>query len=145
MNNPACDFTHAITRRPAPSATAGLRAEDRGPPDTTRMMAAHAAYVAVLRSTGAEVTELEPLPDFPDAQFVEDTALCLPGGAILMRPGAPSRQGEVMHMAPVLSRIYDNLRRIDGPGHVEGGDILFTGREVLVGARPAPTVPVSRN
>lgn len=32
------------------------------------------------------MTELEPLEDFPDAGLVEDTAPCLPEGAILMHP-----------------------------------------------------------
>lgn len=133
MTSPATRFTRAITRRPAPGIANGLRAVDRGMPDLDRMLAAHRAYVDALRQAGAEVIELDPLADFPDAQFVEDTALCLPEGIILMRPGAPSRLGEVAHMEPVLARLCPGLRRIDAPGHIEGGDILFTGREVLVG------------
>ncbi|HCE72465.1 MAG TPA: dimethylarginine dimethylaminohydrolase, partial [Ruegeria sp.] len=61
------------------------------------------------------------------------TALCLPRGAVLMRPGAPSRMGEVAEMAPALRACYGELREIAGPGHIEGGDILVTGREILVG------------
>ena len=34
---------------------------------------------------------LPPLADFPDSIFVEDPAFVLPEGAILLRPGAPSR------------------------------------------------------
>ncbi|MFZ1727388.1 MAG: arginine deiminase family protein [Albidovulum sp.] len=133
MPNPSYEFTRAVTRRPGRSITGGLRAEDTGTPDLALMLAHHAAYVATLKETGAEVIELDPLEDFPDAVFVEDTALCLPKGAILMRPGAPSRMGEVAHMAPTLRRFYDDIRDIKGPGHVEGGDILTTAREVLVG------------
>ncbi|WP_027257815.1 arginine deiminase family protein [Leisingera aquimarina] len=133
MRNPTFEFTRAITRRPAASIANGLRAEDIGNPDLDSMLAAHAAYVAALRSTGAEVIELDPLDAYPDAQFVEDTALCLPQGAILMRPGAPSRLGEVAEMAPALRGCYDTIREIKGPGHIEGGDILVTGTEILVG------------
>ncbi|WP_291732070.1 arginine deiminase family protein [Leisingera sp. F5] len=133
MRNPTYEFTRAITRRPAASIADGLRAEDTGNPDLDSMLAAHAAYVAALRSTGAEVIELDPLDAYPDAQFVEDTALCLPQGAILMRPGAPSRLGEVAEMAPALRSCYDTIREISGPGHIEGGDILVTGTEILVG------------
>ncbi|WP_435661593.1 arginine deiminase family protein [Leisingera caerulea] len=133
MRNPAFEFTRAITRRPASTIAQGLRAEDIGNPDLESMLKAHAAYVAALRSTGAEVIELDPLEAYPDAQFVEDTALCLPQGAILMRPGAPSRLGEVAEMAPSLRVCYDDVRAITGPGHIEGGDILVTGREILVG------------
>lgn len=133
MRNPTFEFTRAITRRPASSIAQGLRAEDIGNPSLEGMLKAHAAYVSALRSTGAAVIELEPLEAFPDAQFVEDTALCLPEGAILMRPGAPSRLGEVAEMAPTLRACYGDVREITGPGHIEGGDILVTGKEILVG------------
>jgi len=133
VTEPSWQFRHAITRRPAASITAGLRAVDTGAPDLQQMLRDHDSYVAALRETGAEVTVLEPLEDYPDAVFVEDTALCLPQGAVLMRPGAPSRLGEVDHMAPALAAHYDRIARIEGPGFIEGGDILVTGREVLVG------------
>ena len=111
----------------------GLRAEDIGTPDLTRMLADHSRYVATLKQTGADVIELPALEDFPDSVFVEDTALCLPRGAVMMRPGAPSRMGEVDEMEPALRKLYADVRRINDPGHVEGGDILVTGREILVG------------
>ncbi|MEP2717850.1 arginine deiminase family protein [Pseudophaeobacter sp.] len=133
MKQPSFEFSRAITRRPAASIVEGLRATDMGNPSLNGMLVAHEAYVAALKSTGAEVIELPPLEAFADAVFVEDTALCLPQGAVLMRPGAPSRMGEVAEMAPTLRQCYDDVREIKGPGHIEGGDILVTGREVLVG------------
>jgi dimethylargininase len=126
-------FTHAICRRPGRSSVNGLRSVDSGAPDLGLFLADHADYVSVLRSTGAEVTVLDPIEAFPDAVFVEDTALCLPEGAVSMRPGAPSRLGEAAEMAPVLARFYAEVVPIRGPGHIEGGDILVTGREILVG------------
>lgn len=133
MSDPTFEFTRAITRRPAANIVDGLRAEDTGTPDLDRMLADHAKYVATLKATGAEVIELPPLEDYPDAVFVEDTALCLPQGAVMMRPGAASRMGEVAEMEPALRKVYDDVRQINGPGHIEGGDILVTGREILVG------------
>lgn len=133
MTNPSFEFSRAITRRPAASIVNGLRAEDIGTPDLEHMLEAHAHYVATLKSTGADVIELPALEAYPDSVFVEDTALCLPEGAILMRPGAASRMGEVAEMEPALRAVYDDIRAISGPGHIEGGDILVTGREVLVG------------
>ncbi len=94
----------------------------------------HRAYVAALRATGAQVTVLDPLDAFPDSVFVEDTALCLPEGAVIMRPGAPSRLGEAAEMAPTLAALYAQMRRIEGPdSFIEGGDILVTETEILVG------------
>ncbi len=126
-------FTHAICRTPARSVTDGLRAVDLGAPDLSVFLAHHADYVAALRSTGAKVTVLDPLEGYPDCVFVEDTALCLPEVAIAMRPGAETRLGEAMEMVPALEDAYGIVRRIEGPGFIEGGDVLVTEREILVG------------
>lgn len=133
MTHPSTHFTHAITRAPAATVTAGLRAVDTGAPDLGVMQGDHAAYIAALRSTGATVIELPALPAYPDALFVEDTALCLPEGAIIMRPGAPTRLGEAAEMAPTLAGLFGQIAWIKGPGTIEGGDILVTGQEILVG------------
>jgi len=131
--DPSWQFSRAITRKPAQSVISGLRAVDTGAPDFDLMLRHHAKYLAALHEAGAQTIELDPLEDFPDSLFVEDTALCLPEGVVLMRPGAPTRQGEVAQIEPVLSGIFDNVARINGPGTIEAGDILTTSREVLVG------------
>jgi dimethylargininase len=134
MSDASFRFTHAISRRPAPSITKGLRAVDTGAPDLALMQAHHAAYIAALRATGATVLLLDALDAYPDSVFVEDTALCLPQGAVIMRPGAPSRLGEAAEMAPHLAQLYGTIARItDEDAFIEGGDILVTGREILVG------------
>lgn len=133
MSDRSIRFTHAITRAPGRSITGGLRAVDTGAPDLALMLRHHANYVAALKATGATVIELPPLEAFPDAVFVEDTALCLPKGAVILRPGAATRLGEVAEMAPHLAALYGEVVQITGPGFIEGGDILTTEREVLVG------------
>ena len=60
-------------------------------------------------------------------------ALCLPEGAVVMRPGARSRLGEARVMAPHLAKHYDEIHTIEEPGFIESGDILSTEREILVG------------
>ncbi len=133
MSHPSIRFSEAIVRRPAPSATRGLRAKDRGAPDIARMMDDHAAYVRALEGAGARVHVLNALDAFPDGMFVEDVALCLPEGAVLLKPCAPSRAGEVREMQPELAAHFDDIRAIRGRGTIEGGDILVTPREILVG------------
>lgn len=133
MSNRSYRFTHAITRKPGRSITGGLRAVDTGAPDLEVMLSHHAAYIAALKSTGAIVVELGAAEDFPDSVFVEDTALCLPEGAVVMRPGAASRLGEAAEMAPHLRALYGQVLEIKGPGFIEGGDILVTEREILIG------------
>ncbi len=133
MSDRSYRFTHAITRKPGRSITGGLRAVDSGAPDLALMLDHHAAYVAALRATGATVVELDAAETYPDSVFVEDTALCLPEGAVVMRPGAPSRLGEAAEMAPHLRALYGQVLEIKGPGFIEGGDILVTEREILIG------------
>ena len=133
MTNPSYQFTRAITRKPASSVTNGLRAEDHGTPDVKQMLKDHAHYVATLQETGAQIIELPAIEEYPDSVFVEDDALCLKECAILMRPGAPSRLGEVQMIAPTIRAHYEQVFEITGPGHIEGGDILTTSREILVG------------
>ena len=126
-------FTHAVVRKPAKSIIKGLRAVDIGSPDYDQMICDHDDYVEALMSAGVEVINLTALNEFPDGQFVEDTALCLPKAAILMRPGAPSRLGEVNEIAPKLRELFEDVYEIDDQGYIEGGDILVTGKEILVG------------
>jgi dimethylargininase len=134
MSDHSFRFTHAITRRPSASILQGLRAVDTGNPDLALMLAHHADYIAALKSTGATVVELAELDAFPDSVFVEDTALCLPQGAVAMRPGAPSRLGEAAEMAPYLTALYADVKRITRPdSFIEAGDILTTETEILVG------------
>ncbi|MCF8548412.1 MAG: hypothetical protein K9G03_00355 [Pontimonas sp.] len=133
MSERSFRFTHAITRRPPISAVHGLRAKDVGNPDSDLLMRHHNAYVLALRQAGVEVSVLDALEEFPDSLFVEDTALCLREGAVVLRPGAPSRFGESMAMAPHLRALYSEVRELAGPGFIEGGDILTTESEILVG------------
>jgi len=134
MSAQSYQFSHAITRRPAASIVQGLRAVDTGAPSLDLMLQHHVDYVAALRSTGATVVELAAMEAFPDSVFVEDTALCLPQGAVVMRPGAPTRLGEAALMAPHLTALYEQVLHITGPdSFIEGGDILTTETEILIG------------
>lgn len=118
---------------PAPSAVHGIRSGGGPDPDFAALLAEHAAYVAALRAAGLIVTELPPLDEFPDALFVEDVALTFPAGAILLRPGAPSRAGEVAHIAGALREHHDVVLTMTGSGHVDGGDVLRLADRVLIG------------
>ncbi|MDX1400397.1 MAG: dimethylarginine dimethylaminohydrolase [Kiloniellales bacterium] len=123
----------AIVRKPGESCIQGLRAKDLGDPNPALFRHQHAAYVQALEAAGLEVTVLDPLEAFPDGAFVEDPALCLPESAILLRPGAPSRLGEAKEIAPVLKTHFEEVKTMEGPGFVDGGDVMVTDREILVG------------
>ncbi|WP_417684792.1 dimethylarginine dimethylaminohydrolase family protein [Roseibium sp.] len=126
-------FTHAITRTPSDSVANGLRAVDAGNPSGEAFRAEHAAYVEALRAAGLTVDVLPPLEDYPDSCFVEDPAFCLPNGAILLRPGADSRKGEVSEIRSALEARFDRVVELPGTGHVDGGDVLMLDDEILIG------------
>ncbi len=105
---------------------------DRTPIDVERALAQHSDYLDVLGSLGVEVVELPRLPDNPDAVFVEDTTLVLPEVAVLLRPGAESRRGEVPSMAAALAD-YREIRTMEAPETLDGGDVIVFGKRVLVG------------
>ncbi len=139
----ATRFSSVITRRPDASAINGIRAQNLGLVDINLMAKQHRDYQNALRQAGAVVTELPALPDFPDAQFVEDTALCLPQLAVMMRPAITTRMGEVAPMRRTLSEIFDDITDITS-GFIEAGDILVTPSEILVGLS-ARTDPIGAN
>lgn len=126
-------FTQALVRPPSPNFAAGLTREDFGPPDYSLALRQHAAYCAALRRCGLEVHELPADPQHPDATFVEDTAVLLPRCAVLTRPGAPSRAGEVGAVGQALRAQGLALQQIEAPGTLDGGDICEAGEHVFIG------------
>jgi len=130
---PVFAFDNAIVRLPASSVVNGLRAEDRGAPTHEGIGAEHRAYVEALELAGVAVEVLPALDAFPDSIFVEDPALVFPEGAILLRPGAPSRFGETAAIEPVLRRRFERVLSLPGPGFADGGDVLVTPGAVMIG------------
>ncbi len=123
----------ALTHRISPRMSAcELSFVERTPIDLARAEAQHGAYLAALREAGAEVIALATHLEHPDAVFVEDTAVVLDELAIVTRPGASSRRGECAAIAEAL-RPHRELRAIDAPGVLEGGDVLRVGRTLYVG------------
>jgi dimethylargininase len=129
-------FTHIISRHVANSAVNGLTEADMGQPNITHFQNQHRAYTDLLKQSGLKVEILPCDEAYPDSVFVEDAVLCLNEGAILMRPGAPSRIGEVEQIAPTIAKYYPDAKRIEGgknSGFVDGGDILVSDYEVIMG------------
>jgi len=104
----------------------------REPIDLERARAQHAAYCRMIGECGFVVAELYVNAHHPDGVFIEDTAVVVDELAILTRPGAASRRGEVDGIEPVLAH-YRPLERITKPGTLEGGDVLRVGRRLFVG------------
>jgi dimethylargininase len=123
---------YALVRPPGPDAVQGLTVQTGPPTCLTDLAQQHAAYCRLLRTLGVELIRLDPLPGFPDAYFVEDTAVVTPEIAVITRPGAPERQGEVQTVARVLSK-YRELKVIDPPGTLDGGDVMIVNQQIFIG------------
>lgn len=126
-------FTHTISRTPGDSIAHGLRDGDGPNPNPDLFREEHSQYLQALQNAGVETYCLPPLEDFPDSVFVEDPALCLPKGAIILRPGTETRLGEASEIEDALMMHFDQIAHLKGPGFVDGGDIMVTDKEVLVG------------
>ncbi|MCB9838771.1 MAG: dimethylargininase [Phycisphaeraceae bacterium] len=123
----------AITRPPTPSiADCQLTHMDREPIDVARAIEQHRAYRELLAELGAEVITLDPLPEHPDAVFVEDAVIMLDEVAVLCRMGAPTRRNETGALEPVIAA-YRQAHRMTAPATLEGGDVILAGRTLFVG------------
>lgn len=111
-----CELTHAA----------------RTPIDVERAREQHRAYESSLASLGCEVHRIPEDDRYPDAVFIEDTAIVLDELVILTRPGAELRRGEVDAVAEVL-RGYRRVVSIDEPGTIDGGDVLQLDRVLYAG------------
>jgi len=115
----ACELTH-VTRMPIDVALAREQ---------------HAAYESSLATLGCEIRRISADDRYPDAVFVEDTAIVLDELAVITRPGAESRRGELDAVAAVLAE-YRALVRIEPPATIDGGDVLQLDDVLYVGRTP---------
>ena len=123
----------AITRGVSRNIARGLVTHiERVPLDYERARAQHEQYVKLLRELGCEVVELPADDAYPDCVFIEDTAIVLDELAVITRPGAESRRGEVDAVAEALER-FRPLARIEAPATIDGGDELVLGERIYAG------------
>ena len=122
---------------PETFAEGAIRSNDPlDPIDLEKARGQHAAYVSELRKLVPEVVVMEPDARYPDMVFVEDPAVVLLDRAIINKIGHPTREGESAKMQETLEEMgieTHHLQKIDPRATLDGGDVLFTGREFLVG------------
>jgi len=126
-------FEHAIVRRFGPNFAEGLTSYRGAPPDYRKAIEQHEAYCAALERCGLELLRLEPDVAHPDSAFVEDVAVITPGAAVLTRPGATSREGEVEGIRQPIKGFFGTVHEITPPGTLDGGDICDAGNHFFIG------------
>jgi len=96
------------------------------PVDLAAAQEEHEKFVATLAALGCTVHHLDADSPYPDQIYTYDPALVTDRGAILLRSGKPGRRGE----EDVLADWFDKsgipiVGRIEAPGTVDGGDVLW--------------------
>jgi dimethylargininase len=126
-------FKQAIVRTPGANFSQGLTTVALGVPDYQEVLHQHESYCEALRHCGLTVTTLDADLDHPDSTFLEDTAVLTARGAVLTRPGAKSREGEVTAMGVSLRNFYPAVQEIRAPGALDGGDICEAENHFFLG------------
>ncbi|MCP3687037.1 MAG: N(G),N(G)-dimethylarginine dimethylaminohydrolase [Gammaproteobacteria bacterium] len=126
-------FSRAIVRRPGPGMVAGITTAGLGRPDYVLALKQHDAYIKALERCGLAVTVMQAEVSYPDAMFIEDAALVTPRCAIVTRPGASSRLGEITGVRKQLEIFYQNIEVIGSPGTVDAGDIMMAAGVFYIG------------
>jgi len=125
-------FKKAIVRIPGSNFANGLTTSTLGKPDFDKILNQHKNYIEILKQLGLEIVELPSEHHYPDAYFVEDTAVVLNEAAIITRPGAKARRGEKDSIKPVVKK-YKKIELIEAPGTVDGGDVLQVDKIFYIG------------
>jgi len=105
----------------------------RDPIDLELARAQHKAYLSALRQCGVRVTVVPADELTPDAPFIEDTAVVLPGRhAVLTNSSVFSRAGEAAGVLPFLET-YRTVEVMPAGACLDGGDVLWIGDTLHVG------------
>jgi dimethylargininase len=127
-------FSRAIVCAPAATFANGLTSSGKlGRADVRSALVQHSEYCRALVECGLQITALPPDDRYPDGTFVEDTAVVTERVAIVTRPGAESRAGEVPAVAAALRAFSTQLEKIEAPGTLDGGDVCQVGEHFLIG------------
>lgn len=104
----------------------------RQPIDLQRAIQQHKAYCDLIEKEDGHVITLNANRDFPDACFVEDTAIVFDELAVMASMGTSSRAGEVEAVEAELVK-HRRIVRIKPPAKLEGGDVMVISNSVFVG------------
>jgi dimethylargininase len=126
------EFRFALTRRIDPSLATNalrIRGSDVGEIDMTAALDQHQKLVGAMQAIGLQIFEL-PSDGCADSVFIEDTVIIVGKTAMITNPGAVSRRAETVGVKRFLETSQDFLLQVvqQSEGHLDGGDVLFTGQ-----------------
>jgi dimethylargininase len=99
-----------------------------------RARSQHAVFLMRLRAHGVKAIEIAADPIAPLGALCADIAIVLADGAFLMRPSDVNRRREIAGVEAALGNAgIPILRRIEPPGLLDGGDVMFADDSVFIG------------
>jgi len=122
-----------ITHLPSPSLQqCELTFLNSEPIDIKKAQKEHKAYEDMIRSCGATIITIDENIDLPDSVFVEDPIIVFDEVAVLTSMGVASRRKESATMEKTFKK-YREIKHIELPAKIEGGDVLKIGKRIFVG------------
>ena len=101
--------------------------------DVTIAQKQHKKYCKTLTELGLEVIEIgDPTEMFPDACFVEDTAVIHNDKALITLMEPVARHGEEKEVERILSE-YMEIKHAVSPATIEGGDVIHINDRMIIG------------
>jgi dimethylargininase len=91
-------------------------------------------YVEAFKSHGWNVIEVPAADDCPDSVFVEDAVVMFGPTAVITSPGHSTREPEPFEVESTIRSALPHIqvRKIEKPGTLDGGDVLKVGKDVYV-------------
>lgn len=110
--------------------------EPEEPIDLAKARLQHANYVWQLKQLVEDIAYVPMDERYPDVVYVEDPVVVFDGTALITKIGHPTRLGESRNMKRVLQQLdfrIVELSEVSPRATMDGGDVLFTGKEFLIG------------
>lgn len=109
---------------------------DNSPISVSLAKSQHENYIKKLQSflepSVSNITIIPPNNKYPDCVFVEDCVVCIENSALILRPGALSREGEAKAMKETIQQLFStnnnfqifDMNEINPDATCDGGDVL---------------------
>lgn len=106
----------------------------RGPIDAEKARQQHDVLAKTYRSFGIDVYYVKKQrEDRPNALFVRDLLFMTPEGAIICRPGIPSRRGEERAVAATIAELgVPIIKTVNGSAYFEGASAMWVNRRTVI-------------
>jgi dimethylargininase len=137
INTQECSFNNhtfkAITRGVSRSiAACELTYRSREHIDYEKAAFQLERYCQLLCNWDVDLLTMPANDTYPDACFVQDTAIILDEVCVMASMGAEARRGEVSEVERMVSR-FRSIQRIIPPATLDGGDVVQFGKRLFVG------------